>query len=62
MLIETPFREAHYKRQILAPMEKASPPEIEIIDCGPKRKKGTFPPLFFEVLTFKGRTGINAAT
>lgn len=44
ILIKTSFRETHYKRQILAPMEKANPPEIEIIDCDSKRRKGTFPP------------------
>ena len=36
------FRETHYKRQILTPMEKADPPEIEVI-CDKKRRKCTYP-------------------
>ena len=42
ILTQTPFRETHYKRQILAPMEKSQPPEIKV-DCHGPRRKGTFP-------------------
>lgn len=41
IITQTPFRETHYKRQILAEMEKANPPEIEIT-CPGFRRKGTF--------------------
>lgn len=43
VLTQTPFRETHYKRQILAPMEKIQPPEIKVKCPDIKRKKGTFP-------------------
>lgn len=32
ILVETGFRESHYKKSILIPMEKASPPEIEVLN------------------------------
>ena len=41
ILTQTPFRETHYKRQILVPMEKQQPPEIKVKSLE-KRKKGTF--------------------
>jgi hypothetical protein len=41
VLTQTPFRETHYKKQILMEMEKANPPEIEIA-CQGIRRKGTF--------------------
>ena len=34
VLVETPFRETHFKTQILAPMERASPPEMKVIRSG----------------------------
>ena len=43
ILTQTPFRETHYKRQILAPMETKQPPEIEVKCPAPKRRVGTFP-------------------
>jgi three-Cys-motif partner protein len=43
ILTQTPFRETHYKRQILAPMERMQPPEIRVKCQGIKRKRGTFP-------------------
>jgi len=43
ILTQTPFRETHYKRQILAPMEEKQPPEIEVKCPAPKRRVGTFP-------------------
>jgi len=43
VLTQTPFRESHFKRQILAPMEKKQPPEIQVECPEPRRKVGTFP-------------------
>jgi len=42
VLTDTPFRETHFKRQILRPMEMAEPPEIAIIGGKSNRKRGTF--------------------
>lgn len=44
ILTQTSFRETHYKKQILLPMEEASPPQIKVKRKGKKRRKGTFPP------------------
>lgn len=41
ILTQTPFRETHYKKQILTPMEKSS--EIKV-KCKKERKKYTYPP------------------
>jgi three-Cys-motif partner protein len=41
VLTQTPFRETHFKRQILTEMEKADPPEIKV-ECQDPRKRGTF--------------------
>lgn len=43
VLTQTPFRETHYKKQILAPMEAKKPPEIKVKCPAPKRRAGTFP-------------------
>lgn len=43
ILTQTPFRETHYKKQILTLMEKSQPPEIKV-KCKGSRKKGTFLP------------------
>ena len=43
VLAETAFRETHYKRQILRPLELAEPPMIEVIDAPPRRRRGTYP-------------------
>lgn len=42
VIAETPYRETHFKTQILKPMEHANPPEIEIL-CEKKRRNGTYP-------------------
>ncbi len=42
VLTQTPFRETHYKRKVLAEMEKASKPEISVTYTA-KRRRGTFP-------------------
>lgn len=43
ILTQTPFLKTHYKKQILMPMEKKQPPEIEVKCPAPKRIAGTFP-------------------
>lgn len=43
VLISTPFRETHFKRQILKPMEEAKPPEIRVVSSNLQRRKGSFP-------------------
>jgi len=43
ILTQTPYRETHYKKQILVPMEKSQPPEIEVKYQG-ERRKYSFPP------------------
>jgi len=43
ILTQTPFRETHYKKQILIPMEKSRPPGVKV-KCGKKRRKYTYPP------------------
>ena len=42
VLAETPFRETHYKQQVLKKLEKANPPGIELVNAAPNRKRGTF--------------------
>lgn len=46
VLAETAFRETHYKRQVLKPLELAQPSTIEVIDPPPGRKRGTYPERF----------------
>ncbi|MBI2989190.1 MAG: three-Cys-motif partner protein TcmP [Deltaproteobacteria bacterium] len=43
VLASTPFRETHFKRQILKPMEEARPPQLKVILAKPGRKRGNFP-------------------
>jgi len=43
VVIETPFRETHFKQKILKKMEYANPPEIEIVDTN-RGRRGTYPP------------------
>lgn len=43
ILTQTPFRETHYKKQILLPMESLQPPEIKVGCTSKRRKSGTFP-------------------
>jgi hypothetical protein len=42
ILAETAFRETHYKRQILKPMELAQPPQLEVVGPPVGRKRGTY--------------------
>lgn len=44
ILTQTPFLKTHCRKQILIPMEKKQPPEIEVKCPAPKRRVGTFPP------------------
>ena len=43
VLAETAFRETHYKRQVLKPLEQAEPAVIEVIDPPLGRRVGTYP-------------------
>ena len=43
ILTQTSFRETHYKKQILGPMEKSRPSKIKV-KCKGKRRKYTFSP------------------
>ena len=43
VVAETAFRETHYKRQVLKPLELADPPMIEAVDPPAGRKRGTYP-------------------
>lgn len=43
ILTETPYRETHYKRHVLYPMEVAQPPEIRV-KSNKKRRKGDYLP------------------
>ena len=42
VLADTPFRETHYKRKILAKLEGGG--EIEVVESPPNRRKNSFPP------------------
>ncbi len=42
VLAETAFRETHYKRHVLKPLELADPPKLEAVDPPPGRKRGTY--------------------
>ena len=42
ILTETAFRETHYKRQVLKPLELADPPIVEAIEPPADRKSGTY--------------------
>ena len=42
VLAKTAFRETHYKRHILKPLESSTPPVIEVIDPPSGRRSGTY--------------------
>ena len=42
VLADTAFRETHYKRHVLKPMELADPPRLVAVDPPAARKRGTF--------------------
>lgn len=41
VLADTPFRETHYKKQVLSPLE--SDGALEVVDAKPTRRAGTYP-------------------
>ena len=43
VVTETAFRETHYKKQILRPLELSRPPALVAIDPPAKRQPGTYP-------------------
>lgn len=43
VVAETPYRETHYKRQVLKFMEQADPPEIRVTAAKEGRRAGSFP-------------------
>jgi three-Cys-motif partner protein len=43
VLVDSPYRETHYKRQVLKPMEDSLPPGLVVRESPPGRKKGQFP-------------------
>jgi three-Cys-motif partner protein len=43
VVTQTPYRETHYKRPVLIPMEKADPPQLVVIAASPARKRFTYP-------------------
>jgi three-Cys-motif partner protein len=49
VLTETAFRETHYRRQILKPLELAEPPAITVLNPPPGRRRGTFASLDMRV-------------
>ncbi|MEG3620218.1 three-Cys-motif partner protein TcmP [Magnetovibrio sp. PR-2] len=42
ILTETAFRESHYKRQVLRPLELSNPPKIQVLSAPEKRRPGTY--------------------
>ena len=43
VVAETAFRETHYKRQILRPLELSQPPGLLVIDPPANRRRGEYP-------------------
>jgi len=44
VLTRTPYRETHYKRPVLIPMEKADPPQVIVPAAPPGRRRFQYPP------------------
>lgn len=44
VVTQTPYRETHYKKPVLIPMEKADPPQVVVISASPARKRFQYPP------------------
>jgi len=42
VLAETAFRETHYKRQVLAELEKSTPPRLIPANPAARRRPGTY--------------------
>ncbi|MBM7855427.1 three-Cys-motif partner protein [Desulfohalotomaculum tongense] len=43
IVVNTPFRETHFKKPILREMEKSNPPEIQVFTKNKKRRPGQYP-------------------
>ena len=43
VVAETPYRETHYKKQVLKVMERAEPSELVVIAAKEGRRAGSFP-------------------
>lgn len=43
VVVDTPYRETHFKTQVLKPMELAAVPELHVIRRTGKNRRGTFP-------------------
>ncbi len=43
VITQTPYRETHLRKTVLIPMEKAVPPELEIVSAPTSRKRSFFP-------------------
>ena len=43
VITQTPYRETHLRKSVLVPMEKAIPPELEIVSAPASRKRSFFP-------------------
>lgn len=44
VLADTPYRETHIKKLVLAPMERAAPPRIKIVTASASRRPFEYPP------------------
>lgn len=44
VLVQTPYRETHLRKTVLIPMEKAAPPELQVVSAPTNRKRTHFPP------------------
>jgi hypothetical protein len=42
VIADTPFCSAGYKTKALKPMEKATPPQLEVVACPSYRRSGTY--------------------
>lgn len=43
VVVETPYRETHFKQQVLKPMESVIPPELRVVTRTGQNRRGTFP-------------------
>jgi three-Cys-motif partner protein len=43
VITQTPYRETHIKKPVLIPMENAAPPELQVVQAPPSRRRGKYP-------------------
>jgi hypothetical protein len=43
VVVHSPYRETHYKKQVLKPMEQSEPRQLVVREASAGRKKGQFP-------------------